>query len=473
MSLETRNWLVENGFTPQLNKRDQTLQELSLFSDEEQLAFVKSLRPGEYELLFDDDSAWDYILRPDQLAPTVEKDWRIWLSITSRGWGKNAMGSYWVCNKIKNAKHGEQGAIVSQSITTAKKYILNGDNGLFTKFAHLLPKIVRRDGVSHIYEFENGATLHILTSENPSGIYGANFSWAWCDELLRYSNPHEVFNDGLKNAVRKSRKPQILITTNPRAAYYAFLKQLRAERGLREQHGKIFDNYALPVDFLEASFKETYSRSDREMILGEILEDGGLIFKVEFIQHKKVNRSELSRVVVGVDPATSIDGTTGIVVVGIKTEANGVKLDQPEAYVLADRSIKGTPQKWAKAVERAYLDFEGSRIVAESNQGGLMVESTLRQVNPNLPIKLLTAAQSKGSRAEPVGALYEQSRIFHLNTFLELENQMLDFEPQNQTKGNSPDRMDAMVHAITELMLKKQGSARVLSNNMNPFNYWY
>lgn len=474
MSVETREWLVENGFTPQLNKRDQALEELSRLSDEDQLKYLKTLKTSLKDFIFHDETNWEYLLRPDQLAPTINTDWRIWLSITSRGWGKNAMGAYWVCKKIREGAKGEVGAIVSQSIATAKKNILNGDNGLLTNFKHLLPEIVKQDQVTQVYQFANGVTLNILTSENPSGIFGSNFAWAWVDELLRYSDPASVFFDGLRHAVRKSKQPQILITTNPRAAFYSFLKKLREEKRLVEQKGKIFDNYSLPLDTLQSSLKETYSRSDREMILGEILEDGGLIFKVEFIQHRKVNRSELSRVVVGVDPATSIDGTVGIVVVGIRThDSNGNKLDQAEAYVLADRSIKGTPQKWAKAVEKAFTDFEASRIVAESNQGGLMVENTLRQANPNLPIKLLSAQQSKGSRAEPVGALYEQGRVFHVTTFAELENQMLDFEPQNQKKSNSPDRMDALVHAVTELMIKPQSTGRVLSDNMNPFNFWY
>ena len=277
-------------------------------------------------------------------------------------------------------------------------------------------------------------------------LRGPQHDLAWCDELAAWQYD-ETF-DHLKLGLRLGRKPRMCITTTPKPSM--MMRQLLKSQGVHVTTGSTYENKSnLSNNF----FQEVVGRYEgtslgRQEIYGELLEDlPGSLWRFSTIERARVSRlPEMRRIVVGVDPAIKSDkDETGIVVCGLGEDGHG--------YIIADLSCKESPQNWARIAINAFFEYGADRIVAESNQGGMMVEEVIKTANANVPVKSVWATKSKASRAEPISALYEQQRVFHVGIFEELEDQMVTYQPGQR---KSPDRLDAMVHAMTELMLKRK-----------------
>lgn len=288
----------------------------------------------------------------------------------------------------------------------------------------------------------NGSEVWFRSADEPDRLRGPNLGWFWLDEAAMMTA--ETWNIMLGRLREKPGKAWV--TTTPRGGNWIHTQWVKAPaEGYTLIRASTRENSFLPASFVRSLEQAYTSRFARQEIEGEFLLDTpGALWNSAALDATRVSdHPPLQRVVVGVDPKASVeaDSETGIVVVG--RAANG------HAYVLEDASIDASPEQWARRVARAYAEHDADRIVPEVNQGGDMVISVLRTIDAGLPIRPVHAAKGKATRAEPVAALYEQGRVHHLGRFATLEEQMTSW-----TQGDkSPDRLDALVHALTDLML--------------------
>lgn len=304
----------------------------------------------------------------------------------------------------------------------------------------------------------NGAIAQIFSADDPESLRGPQFSAAWCDELCKWRRPEETW-DMLQFGLRLGTRPRQVVTTTPRPT--KLLKALIADPLTAVTRVSTAANEAnLAPGFLDAIVgRYRGTRLGRQELDAELLEDRpDALWPRDLIERARVRVTpELRRVVVAVDPPASSGphaDACGIIVVGLGEDGR--------AYVLADRTRERvSPLEWARAVVRAYRRFEADRIVAEVNQGGELVETVIRQVDASVPVRSVRAMRGKWLRAEPVAALYEQGRVAHVGTFPELEDEMSDFGPDGLSGGASPDRVDALVWALTDLMLRGLAEPRV------------
>ena len=297
----------------------------------------------------------------------------------------------------------------------------------------------------------SGTIAQCYSAEDPEGLRGPQFDAAWCDELGRWNRAHNAW-DMLQFALRVGDNPRAVVTTTPRAI--KALKAIMADEATAITRAKTTDNSGN----LAASFIAEITRIYADTALGKQELDGEVVterqdalWQRKWINDLRITRrpEDLVRIVVAVDPpvtATANADTCGIIVAALGADKR--------AYVLADRSLQGRdPSVWARAAIAAYRDFDADRIVAEVNQGGDLVLNILRQIDPQVPVRKVYATRGKYLRAEPVAALYAEARVAHVGEFPHLENQMCDFGPEGLSEGRSPDRVDALVWALTDLML--------------------
>jgi len=302
----------------------------------------------------------------------------------------------------------------------------------------------------------NGSWATIYSDGEPEQLRGFSGDTAWLDEFAKYRYPQAVW-DNLQFGMREASvdMPRVLITTTPRPL--ALLRQIEAEPGSVVVTGSSYENRAnlAPIWFERTIAKYEGTRFGRQEIYAEILGDvpGALWTRRNLDEYRVKEAPPLERVVVAVDPAatsTEDANETGIVVAGIAPDQEGHK----HGFTLDDWTVKGSPDVWGRKAVAAYHFYEADRIVAESNQGGEMVSHVIRSVDRNVPVTLVHASRGKYIRAEPVSAIYEQGRVHHVGTLAELEDQMVEFTPESaadRSKGVSPDRVDALVWAYTEL----------------------
>ncbi|HEX6819540.1 MAG TPA: terminase family protein, partial [Ktedonobacterales bacterium] len=302
----------------------------------------------------------------------------------------------------------------------------------------------------------NGAMATLYSAEDPDQLRGPNHDAAWLDELAAWKYLRETF-DMLMFTLRHGSDPRAVITTTPRPL--PLLRELLASPTTHVTRGRTYDNAAnLAPAFLHTIItKYQGTRLGRQELDAEILEDSdGALWSREQLEALRIAppvREAMGRIVVGVDPAATSGAhadETGIVVCGASE-------DGTRAFVLGDSSLRGSPHAWARAAVRAYHRWQADRIVAESNQGGEMVETTIHTIDPNVPVTLVHASRGKWVRAEPVAALFEQRRVYLVGTFPALEDQLVQWEPGE----SSPDRLDAMVWALTDLMLDPRHAVAV------------
>jgi phage terminase large subunit-like protein len=394
---------------------------------------------------------WRLLSRPEQRPP--DGDWRTWLLMGGRGSGKTRAGAEWVHGLAKTTS-GLRIALVAETFADAREVMIDGQSGLMRIAGRERPafEISRRRLV-----WPNGSSAYLFSSEDPESLRGPQFHAAWCDELAKWKHAEETF-DMLQFGLRLGDDPRQMVTTTPRPL--PLVKRLLADPGTvltristTANAGNLAPGF---IAALEARYGGT--RLGRQELDGELIEDRqDALWRRDAIPAVSLSDTgPLARIVVGVDPPAGHGATSccGIVVVGL--DAKG------RAVVLADCSVEAaSPATWAGAVARAYRRFEADRIVAEINQGGDMVVATLRGVDEMLPITTVRAARGKHARAEPVAALYEQGRVAHAGRFASLEDQMCDFGPDGLSSGRSPDRLDALVWALTALMLEGHGEPRV------------
>ena len=398
-------------------------------------------------------SGWFLRGRDDQRPPAG--DWRTWLVLGGRGSGKTRAGAEWIHALASEAERSDlRIALVAETLGDAREVMIDGVSGICRIACEKRPdfEISRRRLV-----WPNGAVAQIFSSEDPESLRGPQFHLAWCDELAKWKHAQETW-DMLQFGLRLGAMPRQLVTTTPRPL--PLVRALMADAGTRLVRMPTRANTDnLAPGFIEAlAARYGGTRLGRQELDGELIEDReDALWKRDRLEAISIRFSgALRRIVVAVDPPATAGASSccGIVVAGL--EASG------RAVVLADCSVEGaSPAAWAAAVVRAYRRFDADRIVAEINQGGDMVTAMLKSVDAALPVATVRATRGKFLRAEPVAALYEQGRIAHAGRFTELEDQMCDFGPDGLSSGRSPDRLDALVWALTFLMLEGNGEPRV------------
>lgn len=405
---------------------------------------------------------WDWRLwaRPSQIAP--EGDWRVWLVMAGRGFGKTRCGAEWV-NEIAESRPDARIALVAAHLGEARAVMVEGESGLLSVGAPwrrpVFEPSLRR------LTWPNGAQAMLYSAAEPESLRGPQHSHAWCDEVAKWDNASAravAAWDNLLMGLRLGRDPRVVATTTPRSVPLVMRLLSESENGeVAVTRGSTFDNAVnLPRRFLDA-MRTTFSRSllGRQEIDGEMIADieGALWNRTLLEDCREHGAPTCARFVVGVDPPASAGGDAcGIVVVGLGTDGM--------AHVMADASVeKAGPERWARAVAGTAEAWQADRVVAEANQGGAMVASVLRAARLSLPLRLVHASRGKVARAEPVAALYEAGRVRHAGMFPRLEDEMCGLIAGGayQGPGRSPDRADALVWALTELMLGTGGAPRV------------
>ncbi|MGH7156015.1 MAG: terminase large subunit domain-containing protein, partial [Acetobacteraceae bacterium] len=296
----------------------------------------------------------------------------------------------------------------------------------------------------------SGAQAHLFSAEEPDRLRGSNLDGCWCDELTSYPDAAAVW-DMLSMALRisgpKGDAAQVVVTTTPRPL--PVLKAIIAASSTVITRARTADNAAnldaSTIEYLQKRYGGTML--GRQELDAELLEDmEGALWSRALLDACRVRTGpEMRRIVVAIDPSGGGADEAGIVVVGIDADQRG--------YLIADLSGRYSPERWARRAVEAYHRHCADRIVAEGNFGGAMVEATIRAIDPRVTVKLVNASRGKAVRAEPIVALFEQHRVHHVGNFPELEDQLCQWEPLSG--GKSPDRLDALVWALTELMTTK------------------
>jgi predicted phage terminase large subunit-like protein len=399
------------------------------------------------------ENSWPAVARPNQLRPPGDW-WQIWLLLAGRGFGKTRTLAEWVCDQAASGQ-ASRIALVAATAADARDVLVEGESGILA----VAPPWCRP-----IYEpskrrltWPNGVIATTFSAEEPDRLRGPQHDAAVCDELASWSHPETW--DMLQFGLRLGRKPRCLIATTPRPT--RLLRELLAREGhdVVVTRGSSYDNKAnlAPAFFAQIVKKYEGTRLGRQELNAELLEDTpGALWSQGLIDGTRISAApELTRIVVAIDPAATSGedaDETGVVVVGQDKDGQG--------YVLADCSGRYTPIEWARIAISAYRTHHADRIVAERNNGGDMVEATLRMVDQNVPVTTVWASRGKVTRAEPISALYEQGRMHHVGTFPQLEDQMTNFTSDfdREAAGYSPDRLDAMVWAATELLVEPMAS---------------
>ncbi len=401
---------------------------------------------------------WEFWARPEQLFPGGEH-WNTWLALAGRGFGKTRMGAEAVrkmaCGKTPLAKGQCRWiALVAETSGDARDVLVEGESGILAchpkDFRPLYEPSKRR------LTWPNGAQATLYNAVEPDQLRGPQHDFAWCDELAKWRYMEETW-DQLQFGLRLGEHPRSIVTTTPRPL--PLIRRLVVDPTVYVTKGRTADNHSnLAAPFLKA-IEDKYggTRLGRQELEGEVLEDiPGALWTRDVIDRNRrpTAPEEMVRIVVAIDPAaTSGENSdeTGIVAVGYTNDPE----EGQHAHVLADRSVRGTPDEWAKAAIKLYHDLDADRIIAEANNGGEMVEAVIRAVDRNVPLTLVRASRGKRVRAEPVAALYDQNRVHHVGRLDILEDQMCLFSGETgRSAGDSPDRVDALVWAISSLFDK-------------------
>ncbi|MTI17066.1 ATP-binding protein [Rhodobacteraceae bacterium RKSG542] len=397
---------------------------------------------------------WLLFAHDHQLPP--EGDWLTWLIMGGRGSGKTRAGAEWVrglasCSSWAGNERSCQIALIGQTYADVREVMIEGPSGLLA--IHRKDERPVWSTSRRRLEWSNGAVARAFSSEDPEALRGPQFHWAWCDEVGKWSNADDTYAM-LQFGLRLGAQPRQLFTTTPRQV--PLLKTLLADKGTRVTRASTKDNAAhLAPGFLDVIWKQYGgTRLGRQEIDGHLLEDreDGLFLRKWFDEKRVRQAPELARIIIAIDPPVTSKRSSdacGIVAVGV--------CEGGDAYVLADRSIQGArPQAWGQRAVKLYHELCANEIVAEVNQGGEMVREIIAQVDPSVPVKSVFASRSKQKRAEPVALLYEQGRVAHVGALNELEDEMVSFCVSDRMSGKrSPDRMDALVWAVSELLLAK------------------
>ena len=425
------------------SKRIQRIGDVLELRLDDRKRVVGEMSPLECALLFYD---WNFWARQDQAPPLG--DWIVWLILAGRGAGKTRAGAEAVRQWSKDFRIVN---LIGPTADDVRDVMVLGESGILN--------ICRKDerprylASSGRLEWPNGAISLLFSAEEPDRLRGKQHMKLWCDEVAAWRRP-EAFDQAMLG-LRLGEQPQMVVTTTPRPT--KIVKQLSADRDTIVTRGSTFDNRGhLAKAFLERIARRYEGRViGRQELFAEIIEETpGALWSRALIERQRVQPEsapqEFAEVVVAVDPPARSGARSdecGLVVAG--------KASDGRLYVLADMTSQGdTPGAWAKRVGAAYRRFRANRVVAEINNGGDMVAEVLRQAEPHLPVRSVTATRGKFLRAEPIAAAYERGLVFHSGTFAKLEDQLCALTPDfdRRAAGFSPDRADALVWGIADLL---------------------
>jgi phage terminase large subunit-like protein len=392
---------------------------------------------------------WDLNARANQRPP--DGKWRTWMILAGRGFGKTRTGAETLRQWIKEGKC-KRIALVGGSLHEVRSVMVEGESGLLN--VHPAQERPLYIPSKRLIKWSNGTVAQFFGAEAYEQLRGPQFDCAWIDELAKFRKAEEVWQQ-LQLCLRLGDNPRCILTTTPRPT--KLMKELIASPDVVITKGSTFDNVAnLAPTYIEQIRKQFLNtRLGAQELYAEMLtETAGALWQRSMIQYQQptydeANRPELERIVIAIDPATTThdhSDETGIIVAGIDINR--------QAYVLEDHSGKLSPNDWGRRVVDCYYRLKADRIVVEVNKGGDLVENVLKSIDPTIPLKSVRATRGKYTRAEPIAALYEQSRVFHAQPFTLMEQQICDYIPGLTSK--SPDRMDALVWALTELLLESQ-----------------
>ncbi len=420
------------------------LEQLANLSKSDQDRFIASLTDQEAEKLL---TTWrGGHARPEQLSP--EGDWDTWMILAGRGFGKTRSGAEWIKEEVEAG--AMRIALIAETQKDLEEVMIEGDSGILSVFPEGQKPEYRKKPVS--LKFHTGAIALGYNGTQPDQLRGPQFDLAWLDELAKYRHARDTW-DMLQFGLRLGDHPRALITTTPRPIELIRSIVAQQEGDAIITKGSTFDNASnLAGNFLR-KIRKRYegTRLGRQELNAEILGDlpGALWSQVSIDSYRRSvapTRDRLKRVVVALDIAvTNSDDSDehGLIVAGLTVENEGL--------VLADESLKGGPADWARRAVSLYHTNQADCIVVEVNQGGDMVEHTIKTVDATVNVVQVRATKGKHVRAEPVAALYEQGRIAHVGQFDELEEQQRQMTNKGYEGDDSPDRLDACVWAFTEL----------------------
>ena len=400
-------------------------------------------------------AGWQVSARPNQLPP--EGEWSVWLLLAGRGYGKtrvlSEMANLWattgVCKRM---------ALVAATAGDARDVMVEGESGIL---ACAPPWCQPEYQATRRLAWPNGALAYTYSADEPERLRGPQHDGALVDELGSWRRPEAW--DMLMFGLRLGQHPRVVIATTPRPT--RLIRQLLAREGkdLVVTRGSTYENRGnLAPGFFDTIIKKYEgTRLGRQELLAEVLLDTpGALWSLDNIDAaRREHAPDLARVVVAIDPAVSShEGSdeTGIIVAG--------RDGRDHAYVIEDLSGKYAPNDWAQRAISAYFRHSADRIVAEVNQGGALVENTIRTIDSGVPFTAVHASRGKYIRAEPVAALYEQHRVHHVGAFAELEDQITSFTADiDRGKLGSPDRVDALVWGLTDLLIEREAYAGLLA----------
>jgi len=428
---------------------------IAMLPEDEQEAALEGIDPDA--LLWD----WNVWARPEQLPPS--DDWNVWLVLAGRGFGKTRMASEWVREQAKYTTEGQRRfALVARTAADVRDVIVEGESGIInisppSEKPHYEPSKRR-------LTWPNGNTATLFTADEPDGLRGPQFSHAWGDEVAAWRQTPDAAGmtafDNLRVGTRLGKNPQILATTTPKRTPLLY-KLIEESRTDRETAAKVVVTKGSTMDNagnLSGAYLETimgvYEGTSlaRQELYGEMLDNmEGAMWNEELVEaarHTNYPASTPLRVI-GVDPSVAENprDECGIVVCASTAEHD---LYKRNAWVLEDASIHGSPDTWARKVVEMARKW-GCPVVAEVNQGGALVRNAINSIDPSVKVLEVHSKYGKQLRAEPILLAYEQGRVHHVNYLPELESQMYSWIPG---EGKSPDRVDAMVHAMTALLIK-------------------
>ncbi len=387
---------------------------------------------------------WNNLARSNQLPPSG--DWQNWLILAGRGFGKTRTGAETIRAWVKAGLY-KRIALIGQTIDEVRSVMIEGESGLLN--VHTNYECPRFEPANGRLIWKNNTIAMMYGADHYEKLRGPQFDLAWIDELAKFRHPQKTW-DQLMLGLRLGNNPRTIITTTPRPI--PLIKTLIKDPATVLTRGSTFDNQKnLAKTFVKQIIKQFEgTRLGAQELYAEILtEQQGALWKRSVIQNHMPNNPNWLRVVIAIDPATTHhekSDETGIIVAAITKDR--------KAYVLEDLSGRYSPVDWGRSVVKAYHRHKADRVVAEVNQGGDMVKSIIHSLDSTISYKSVRASRGKTTRAEPIAALYEQGHVYHSKTFTDLETQLCEYIPGITAK--SPDRMDALVWALTDLLLEKK-----------------
>ena len=389
--------------------------------------------------------SWTLMARQNQTPP--DRPWTAWILLAGRGFGKTRTGAEWVRSQVESGKAGRI-ALVARTPAEIRDTMIQGESGILS----ICPPwaMPEYESTKKKLTWPNGATAFLFSSYEPDQLRGPQFDAAWCDELASWKYPRDTW-DNLAFALRLGSDPRCVVTTTPKPI--ALLRELVARPDVIVTRGTTYDNEDNLAPSFYAHIRTQYegTRTGRQEIHADLLDQSeDALWERQWIDDSRVKSApdSLIEVVVAIDPAVSSNprsDETGIVVAGMDSDKR--------CYVLADGSGRMSPNTWAERAIALYDKHSADRIIGETNNGGDLVKEVLRTASGGRTFRFIAVNASRGkyARAEPIAALYEQGKVHHVGTFPDLEDQMCTWTPKGPADA-SPDRMDALVWAFTQLI---------------------